>query len=148
MEWKMKYLLMMYADEKAGEALAGDRPIPERMSALMSGKKPRVDQPRDEMDAWMEKIMAYRQDLRKAGVLVDSEALLPTSASSTVRVRSGKTLITHGPFAETKEQLGGYYILECRNLDDALEWAAKAPQAAFGTVEVRPIRAMENGGRG
>jgi hypothetical protein len=72
--------------------------------------------------------------LYKAG-----EALHPTTAATTVRVRNGETLTTDGPFAETKEQLGGFYLLDCKDLDEAIEYAAKIPGAAHGSVEVRPI---------
>jgi hypothetical protein len=76
----------------------------------------------------------------KAGVLGGGgEALQPTSTATTVRVRDGETVTTDGPFAETKEQLGGYYLFECKDLDQAIEWAAKIPGAKTGSVEVRPI---------
>jgi hypothetical protein len=67
------------------------------------------------------------------------EALLPTSAATTVRVRDGETLTTDGPFAETKEQLGGFYLLDCPDLDDAIKWAARIPGARTGSVEIRPV---------
>ena len=67
------------------------------------------------------------------------EALHPTSSATTVRVQNGKTVTTHGPFAETKEQLGGYYLVDCNNLDEAIEWAAKCPGARDGSIEVRPV---------
>jgi hypothetical protein len=67
------------------------------------------------------------------------EALHPTSTATTVRVKNGKTVTTHGPFAETKEQLGGFYMIECNNLDEAIEWAAKCPGARVGSIEVRPV---------
>jgi hypothetical protein len=83
--------------------------------------------------------MAFTDDVQKAGKLVAGDALLPTDTATTVRVRNGETLITDGPFAETKEQLGGYYLLECESLDEALQWAAKIPSATSGSIEVRPI---------
>ena len=67
------------------------------------------------------------------------EALHPTSTATTVRVRDGRTLTTDGPFAETKEQLGGYYLVDCKNLDEAIQWAAKIPHASISSVEVRPV---------
>ena len=82
---------------------------------------------------------AFTEAVRQVGVLVASDALEMTSAATTVQVRNGKAITTDGPFAETKEQLGGYYILECADLDEALEYAAKIPSARFGSVEVRPI---------
>ncbi len=94
-------------------------------------------------DAGFEEIMAeygaFTELVEKLGVLSDSGRLLPTSAATTVRVRDGKTLTTDGPFAETKEQFGGYYVLDCKDLDQAIELAAKIPSARDGSIEVRPI---------
>lgn len=73
------------------------------------------------------------------GILRESNRLLPTSTATTVRVRDGKTLTTDGPFAETKEQFGGYYVLDCKDLDQAIEMAAKIPTARGGSIEVRPL---------
>jgi len=77
--------------------------------------------------------------MAKAGVLVDSAPLQPVRSATTLRVRNGETLLTDGPFAELKEQIGGYYLLECATLDDALRWAASIPAARSGSVEVRPV---------
>jgi hypothetical protein len=88
---------------------------------------------------------ALRGELVQAGVFLAGEALKPTSTATTVRVRNGKTLMTDGPFAETKEQLGGFYILNCNDLDEALGWAAKVPSAAYASVEVRPILEIPKG---
>jgi hypothetical protein len=74
-----------------------------------------------------------------AGVILGGEGLEPTSAATTVRVRDGERVLSDGPFAETKEQLGGFYLLECGSLDEAIDWAAKIPGAATGSVEVRPV---------
>ncbi len=71
--------------------------------------------------------------------LTDGGPLQPTTAATTVRIRQGKTLMTDGHFAETREQLGGFYIIGCQNLDEALAWAAKVPDAALGSIEVRPM---------
>ena len=90
----------------------------------------------------MQAYNAYAEDAGKSGVLKDGHPLQPVAMATTVRVRDGKTLTTDGPFAETKEQLGGYFILECRDLDEALDWAAKIPDAANGSIEVRPIGEM------
>jgi hypothetical protein len=76
------------------------------------------------------------------GILTGGAPLQPTSAATTVRVRNGKTLITDGPFAETKEQLAGTYVLDCKDLDEAIEMAAKIPDALFGSVEIRPVREL------
>ncbi len=116
----MKYYLLMYADEKGGAAVS-----------------------KADMDVWLGKINAWKDAMEKAGVLLKGEGLHPTAAATTVRVREGKTVTTHGPFAETKEQLGGFYLIECKNLDEAIDWAAKAPGALFGSVEVRPTWDMD-----
>jgi hypothetical protein len=112
----MKYLLLIYSDEKA--------------DANMS---------KEEADAWMGEYWAYTEAMQKAGVSLAGDALQPTATATTVRVQDGKKVTTHGPFAETKEQLGGYYLLNCNNLDEAIEWAAKCPGARVGSIEVRPI---------
>ncbi|HSJ09997.1 MAG TPA: YciI family protein [Longimicrobiales bacterium] len=93
--------------------------------------------PQDEAE--FAKWMAYTESLKAAGVLRGGEALQPTSTATTVRVQDGRMITTDGPFAETKEQLGGFYMIECENLDEALKWAAEIPSAARGPVEVRPI---------
>jgi hypothetical protein len=81
----------------------------------------------------------FGEDATKAGVLLGGDALQPTSTATTVRVRNNQLLTTDGPFAETKEALGGYYVLDCKDLEQAIEWAARVPGAATGSVEVRPI---------
>ena len=86
--------------------------------------------------------MQYTQALAEAGVLRAGAPLHPTPTATTVRVRGGKTLTTDGPFAETKEQLGGYYILEVASLDEALKWAERCPGARNGSIEVRPVVAV------
>jgi hypothetical protein len=83
--------------------------------------------------------MEFRRMVEKQGILRGANRLRPTSTATTVRVRGGKTLCTDGPFAETKEQLGGFYLLECRDLDHAIELAAQIPTAKRGSVEVRPV---------
>jgi hypothetical protein len=87
--------------------------------------------------------MACGDGLRGRGVLVAAEALQPVETATTVRVRGGRATITDGPFAETKEQLAGFYLVDARNLDEALEIAAKIPPAREGSVEVRPVRQLE-----
>ena len=86
---------------------------------------------------------AFGEATRAAGVFLGGEGLEPTSAATTVRVRDGERLLTDGPYAETKEQLGGYYLLECKDLDEALEWASQIPEAKSGAIEVRPIMNYE-----
>lgn len=86
-----------------------------------------------------EAFMAYTQALKDAGVFVAGDALHPASTGTVVRVRDGKTQVLDGPYAEAKEQLGGYYLIEAPDLDKALDWAARCPGAAAGAMEVRPI---------
>ena len=87
---------------------------------------------------------AFGGELKAAEVPVAAgEALHPTSAATTVRVRNGQTLTSDGPFAETKEQLGGFYILDVDNLDEAIKWASKIPDAKGGSVEIRPLVVFE-----
>ena len=86
---------------------------------------------------------AFGEEAGKAGVYVGGEGLQGTNTATVVRVRDGERLLTDGPFAETKEQIGGYYILECKDLDEALSWAARIPEAAYGAIEVRPVMDYE-----
>jgi hypothetical protein len=83
--------------------------------------------------------MEYTQQMAKAGVLRAGEALKPVNTATTVRLRAGKVTTVDGPFAETKEQLGGFYLIEVESLDEALKWAAKCPGVAIGSIEVRPV---------
>ena len=80
----------------------------------------------------------YAAEARAAGVLIGSQGLAPISAATTVRVRNGKTLTSDGPFAETHEQLGGIFLMNCKDLDEAIAWAAKLPGAQYGSIEIRP----------
>jgi hypothetical protein len=82
---------------------------------------------------------AFTQSIIQSGNFKAGDALQPSTTATTVQVRDGKTLTTDGPFAETREQLGGYYLVEAKDLDAALEWALKCPGALTGTIEVRPI---------
>ena len=90
----------------------------------------------------MTEYMTFTQDIVKAGKFKAGDPLEPTSTATTVHVRNGKTVTTDGPFAETKEQLGGYYLVEAKDLDEAVAIAARIPAARTGSVEVRPIRKM------
>ena len=112
----MKYLLTIYADESRWADAA-----PEYGAQLMAAYE------------------AFGREAAEAGVLLGGEGLQPTPTATTVRVRDGERLLTDGPFAETREQLGGYYVLDCADLDEAIGWAAKIPDAANGSVEVRPV---------
>lgn len=84
--------------------------------------------------------LAYDEALRKSGHCLASEALQPVQTATTVRVRNGKVSVTDGPFAETKEQLAGFYLIEARDLNEAIQLASKIPPARVGSIEVRPIR--------
>ena len=96
----------------------------------------------EEYTAMMQAHSAFANEAQKRGILTGGEPLQPTSTATTVRIRNGKTLITDGPFAETKEQLAGAYILNCKDLDEAIEMAAKIPDALFGSIEIRPVMEM------
>jgi hypothetical protein len=85
---------------------------------------------------------AYMEAMKQAGVIVGGDRLRPTSSASTVRVTDGKTKVLDGPYAESREQLGGYFVIDVPDLDAALSWAARCPGASRGTIEVRPIWAM------
>lgn len=87
---------------------------------------------------------AYSEALMQAGVLVSGERLRESASATTVRVREGKTMVLDGPYAEAKEQLGGFYIIDVADLDAAMHWAARCPGAAYGSIEVRPIWPSEN----
>jgi hypothetical protein len=92
---------------------------------------------------------AYRdvtEEMQQKGVLVAGDGLYPTATATTIRVRDGQRDVTDGPFAETKEQLGGFYVLDCRDLDEAIEWAAKIPGAQIGSVEIRPVLVYDEAG--
>jgi hypothetical protein len=90
--------------------------------------------------------VAATKAMAEAGVLVDSAPLYPVSSATTIRVDDRETLVTDGPYAELKEQLGGYYLLECADLDEALRWARTIPAARTGAVEVRPVMTVERSG--
>jgi hypothetical protein len=89
---------------------------------------------------------AVTQEMQEKGVLVAGEGLYPTQTATTVRVHGGDREVTDGPFAETKEQLGGFYVLDVKDLDEAIEWAAKIPGAQFGSIEIRPVMVFDEAG--
>jgi hypothetical protein len=109
-----KYMLLLYRDE----------PTPQEREERAA-----------EMPLWTQ----FTESLRDAGLLISSDPLHPVSTATTVRVRNGETEIVDGPFAETKEFLAGYYLLDCADLDEALKQAARVPLARYGSVEVRPV---------
>lgn len=105
-----------------------------------------VDEPTPDSDAfgpYMGEWAAYTEALIEAGAMVAGEALDGAETASTVRVRDGKRIVTDGPFIESKEVVGGYYVIDVANLDEALDWAARIPNAHFGSVEVRPVMEFE-----
>jgi len=112
----MKYLCLIYDDEKK-----------------------MADMPRSEGEAFMGEYFAFTEGIRQSGHYVAGEALQPVSSATTVRIRNGGVSTTDGPFAETKEQLGGFYLIEARDLNDALQVASRIPSARTGSIEVRPV---------
>jgi hypothetical protein len=98
---------------------------------------------KSESDAFMGEYFAFTEGIRKSGHYLGGEALKPVGTATTVRVRNGKMSTTDGPFAETKEQLGGYYLINARDLNDAIQVASKIPSARLGSIEVRPIMEFE-----
>lgn len=115
----MQYLLLIYSNEAA--MAAAPREAATQMSAAYG---------------------AYTEAMKKAGVFVGGERLRPTSVATSVRVAGGKTNVLDGPYADTKEQLGGYYMIEVPDMDAAISWASRCPGASAGTLEVRPIWPM------
>jgi hypothetical protein len=112
----MKYLCLIYDEEKKVAAMS-----------------------QSESDAFMGEYFSFTDGIRKSGHYIGGEALQPVQTATTVRVRNGKVSTTDGPFAETKEQLGGFYLINARDLNDAIQVASKIPSARLGSVEVRPI---------
>jgi hypothetical protein len=115
----MKYILLIYASDQAWAAQT-----PAQLQEVMG------------------RYRVFTESIRASGQMVGGDKLEPASTATTVRVRDGKTLTTDGPFAETKEQLGGFYLIEAKDLDEAIGIAARIPGAAYGSVEVRPVSAM------
>jgi hypothetical protein len=112
----MKYLCLIYDNEKTWATL-----------------------PKSESDRYMGEYGAFTESIKKGGQYIAGEALQPVSTATTVRVRNGKVSTTDGPFAETKEQLGGFYMINAKDLNEALQIAARIPSARLGSIEVRPI---------
>jgi hypothetical protein len=105
-----------------------------------------ADMSEEEAAAEMERWNDYSNQLIAAGAMVSGEGLQASPTSKTLRVENGEQVVTDGPFAETKEQLGGFYVIECASMDEALDWAAKVPSAEQGSTEVRPVIAYEEMG--
>jgi hypothetical protein len=116
----MRYLLLIYTEEADPASVSRERQV-----------------------EVYEAYNRFTAEARERGVMLGGEALQQTTAATSVRVRDGKTLVTDGPFAETKEALGGFYLLDVKDLDEAIEFAAKLPGSWWGTVEVRPIWEVE-----
>jgi hypothetical protein len=116
---------------------------PMRYLFLLYGADPLPNPGTPEARKMFEEYAAALESMAKAGVLVSCAPLQPVAASTTVRVRDGQVMLTDGPAAELKEQFGGYTLVECADLDEALKWAASMPAATAGKVEVRPVIAME-----
>jgi hypothetical protein len=100
-------------------------------------------QTEEESQAVNQEYMTFTKDIIDRGLMKGGEALQPTSTATSVRVRNGDTLTTDGPFAETKDQLGGFYLVDCKDLDEAVEVAAGIPDARRGTIEVRPVMEVD-----
>ena len=115
----MKYMLLVYGDEGEWHAL-----------------------PKNENDQRMAAYRAYMEALVQAGAMVGGDRLQSSTSATTVRIAGGKTNVLNGPYAETREQLGGYFLIDVPDLDAALSWAARCPGATHGVIEVRPIWAM------
>ena len=115
----MKYMLLIHDNEKG-------------LQALSDGER----------RALMGEYRKFTEEIRASGHYKSGSQLQPTTSATSVRVRDGKRLVTDGPFAETLEQLGGYYLVEAKNLDEAIALAARIPSARFGTIEVRPLAEM------
>ena len=115
----MQYILMIHGNEAAMQSA-----------------------PKAQMEQMMAAYRAYSEAMVSAGVMRGGERLHPSSAATVVRAPGGKTQVLNGPYAEIKEQLGGYYVIEVADLDAAITWASRCPGAAFGAIEVRPIWAM------
>lgn len=112
----MRYLCLIYEDEKRWESM-----------------------PKEQAEAMMGEYGAFTEDIRKNGQYLAGEALQATPTATTVRVRNGKLSTTDGPFAETKEQLGGYYLIDAKDLNEAIQLSARIPSARFGSIEIRPV---------
>jgi hypothetical protein len=112
----MKYMLLLY-----GNTSQAPRFAPEERSAARQ--------------SWFDLLA----DMKAAAVYLSNDGLAPVTDATTVRIRNGETVAINGPFAETDEQLGGYFLLDCKNLDEAKEWTAKIPHAKFGSIEIRPV---------
>ena len=106
-------------------------------------EKQLADMPKSEVEGIMQETSAYCEALHKSGTLITVEALEPVDMATTIRVRNGKLLTTDGPFAETKEQFGGFFLINARDLNEAIQVASKFPSARIGSMEVRPVMNLQ-----
>jgi hypothetical protein len=120
LEDAMKYLCLIYDDESK-----------------------RSTTPKEQLDSMMTEYGAFTEAIKKSGQYIGGDALQPTQTATTVRIRQGKISTTDGPFAETKEQLGGFYLINATDLNEAIQVASRIPSARTGSIEVRPIRVFE-----
>jgi len=118
----MRYLCLIYEDEKQWTTM-----------------------PKEQADAVVGEYFAFTDDIRKSGHYLAGDALQPTHTATTVRVRNGKISATDGPFAETREQLGGYYLIDAKDLNEAIQIVARIPSVRYGSVEVRPVMEFDQG---
>ena len=107
--------------------------------ALLVCVEENSDQTEEDIDRQYAEFMGFQDEMEARGVLISRERLRPTSLSTTVRVRDEGLVVSDGPFAETKEQIAGFYIIDCEDLDEAIEVASRNPGARYGTIEVRPV---------
>lgn len=116
----MKYLCLIYEDEKVMETMS-----------------------KAEGDAVFAEYMTFTEGIQKSGHLIAGDALMPVSTATTIRMRNGKLSTTDGPFAETKEQLGGYYLIEAKDLNEAIQVASRIPAVRTGSIEIRPVMVFD-----
>jgi hypothetical protein len=116
----MQYMLLIYAEEGGWDQI-----------------------PADAQQAELAKWFTYSEEMKAAGVMIAGDALQPTASATSVSAKSGEVLVTDGPFAETKEALGGYYLMNVESLDEAIVWAKKCPGASYGTIELRPLMVFD-----
>jgi hypothetical protein len=119
----MRYLLLIYSEEPTGAP------------------------PQEVIDTVMGEYWAYEKAVADAGVKLGGDALQDSTTASTVRVKDGERVVTDGPFAETREVLGGFYLIDVPDLDAALDWAARCPGAKYGSIEVRPVMEFDSAGQ-
>jgi hypothetical protein len=116
------------------------------MLLIVGDESKYADMSPEDARAQMQRWSDYTQELVKSGAFVSGEGLQTSTTATTLRVQDGERLLTDGPFVESKEQIGGFYVIECRDLDEAIDWAAKLPSAEGGSTEIRPVMDYEASG--